>query len=410
MKNLWRMGGILLLSILGLVATTQAQQQQQQQQSEPSELPENFPPIQVEISEGAFPGNLYFGIYAEEGVESPYGDFVVTMDAAGEVIFQRETLPMRAYNFYPYPIGWTAYYQQSEAAIGGRGGFGMKGYVQFLDAQGTPFRQVNLPAEYEDRMGAHDYILLENENIIVIAHEVREMDMTAYGGVPNAIVVTTSLLELDPEGNTVWYWSGWDNLPIEHCVFPDMLKRAPPQPVAYAHINGLTLSPDGTAIIASVRHFDQVIKIDRATGEILWRMGGQAAVANDFTFIDDPYEGTSHQHHPTFTADNRLLLFDNGNNRDPRFSRVVEYELDEESLTATLIWEYAESGIRFAERQGSAQRLLNGNTLIGWGIAAADGGPAIEEVTPDRVPVMRVFFPQDFITYRAYKLQLVEAY
>jgi len=33
-------------------------------------------------------------------------------------------------------------------------------------------------------------------------------------------------------------------------------------------------------------------------------------------------------------------MFDNGNYRSPQYSRAVEYELDEENMTATLVWQY----------------------------------------------------------------------
>ena len=45
---------------------------------------------------------------------------------------------------------------------------------------------------------------------------------------------------------------------------------------------------------------------------------------------------------------------------------MVEYRIDPEALTATLIWSYSQEGA-FTRARGSAQRLSNGNTLIGWG-------------------------------------------
>ncbi|UUZ58855.1 hypothetical protein [Nocardioides sp. B-3] len=47
-------------------------------------------------------------------------------------------------------------------------------------------------------------------------------------------------------------------------------------------------------------------------------------------------------------------------------SRVVEFVLDEEAGTATVGRTYAPPGGRFVHFAGSAERLPNGNTLIGW--------------------------------------------
>jgi hypothetical protein len=45
--------------------------------------------------------------------------------------------------------------------------------------------------------------------------------------------------------------------------------------------------------------------------------------------------------------------------------------VDEQALIAELVWSYTQDGV-FSRAQGSAQRLDNGNTIIGWG-----SGPGI---------------------------------
>ena len=80
--------------------------------------------------------------------------------------------------------------------------------------------------------------------------------------------------------------------------------------------------------------------------------------------------------------DGHVLLFDNGSagagrrtastSRTPRAptverpsSRAVEYTLDTQAHTATRVWQYAPAGW-YAAFAGSAQRLGNGDTLVGW--------------------------------------------
>ncbi len=75
--------------------------------------------------------------------------------------------------------------------------------------------------------------------------------------------------------------------------------------------------------------------------------------------------------HPSRLEDGHILIFDNGrdclpdvqNGRNGQ-TRIIEYELDEENMTAELVWSYTRPGEE-AVSQGSAQRLDNGNTFIG---------------------------------------------
>jgi hypothetical protein len=89
-------------------------------------------------------------------------------------------------------------------------------------------------------------------------------------------------------------------------------------------------------------------------------------------------------------------VFDNGNLHVPAFSRVVEYEIDEDAMTATLVWEHIAPDQRFVPFMGSAQRMDNGNTVISWGPTQ----PRITEVTPDGDTLVEIYFEDSHFTYR----------
>ena len=107
----------------------------------------------------------------------------------------------------------------------------------------------------------------------------------------------------------------------------------------------------------------------RALGAVMWRWGGKR---NQFTFINDS-RGFSHQHDIRVQPNGHYTLFDNGNGLQPEYSRALEYVLDEEHLTATLVWEYRNTPDTFSDSMGNAQRRPNGNTVIGW--ASAERSP-----------------------------------
>ena len=75
----------------------------------------------------------------------------------------------------------------------------------------------------------------------------------------------------------------------------------------------------------------------------------------------------STQHDARRLANGHITIFDNHDIVGSTFARAVEYALDETgpNKTATLVWEYRSSATSPA--LGNAQRLPNGNTMIGWG-------------------------------------------
>ena len=102
-----------------------------------------------------------------------------------------------------------------------------------------------------------------------------------------------------------------------------------------------------------------------------------------------------------------ITLFDNGNQHPTPYSRAVEYKLDEQNLTATLVWEYIHNPVIFNSAMGSVQRLSNGNTLIGWGYSSLLGAPALTEIHPDLSTALELYLPTGEISYRAYKFPWV---
>src|SRR2546426_3251407 len=103
----------------------------------------------------------------------------------------------------------------------------------------------------------------------------------------------------------------------------------------------------------------EITKIDRRTGELIWRLGGRN---NQFAIVDDPLGGFSSQHSVRVLDNGNLLLYDNGLRHTPPESRAVEYRLDVSTRTATMVWQYRRVPAVFTPFLGSVQRFQNGNT------------------------------------------------
>jgi hypothetical protein len=130
------------------------------------------------------------------------------------------------------------------------------------------------------------------------------------------------------------------------------------------HLNSIALDGDGNFIV-SARHTNTVYKIDRRSGEVLWRLGGKQS-----TFEMRPGTTFKLQHDARPGPGNTITLFDNVAEDLPargRSSRGIEIELDEERHTATLVDQFKHAEGLLSPTQGSMQPLQRGGAFIGWG-------------------------------------------
>ncbi len=123
----------------------------------------------------------------------------------------------------------------------------------------------------------------------------------------------------------------------------------------WCHANALHYLADEHAILVSLRHLDCVIKIDWETKQIIWILGDPSGWGERWQpYLLKPVDGLQwfyHQHSPQLTPRGTLLMFDNGNYRarpfDPptpateNYSRIAEYEIDQQAMTVKQVFEYA---------------------------------------------------------------------
>ncbi len=212
------------------------------------------------------------------------------------------------------------------------------------------------------KTNTHDMLMLENGNHYLMIYDAQPigMDTVVTGGNPNATVKGFVLQELDPDHNVIFQWRSWDHYNITDANHVDLTAAI----IDYVHVNAYDTTSDGN-ILLCCRHFDEVTKINRNTGEIIWRFGPKAQ-NNMFEFTNDTM-GFTYAHDIQQLANGNLTLYDNGNYHNPPFSRSIEYEIDEANLKATLVWEYSNDPIIYGRAKGGSRRLDNGNTIIGWG-------------------------------------------
>ena len=357
---------------------------------------DDLPEIRVHVSDNPSEGVIYLAALRRniEG-ENRAPRFLLIIDNRGEIVYHEPA--GRVFNFGRASNGLRYYFAFTDNGPGQ--GASNNGVYRMIDDEGNIVREYEIQGDYPTQ--AHEFLYLDNGHVMLLSQPLMTVDMRDYGGHPEALVSEAIIQEQDADGNVVWEWHGWEHVDYTDTSNYAELQSEPPEAVSYMHVNAFTVDLDGNVIL-SARRFDELIKIDRETGEIIWRMGGQNSRNNQFNFIDDPLAGFTGQHHVQILENGNILLFDNGNNAEERPARAVEYAIDEDNRTATLVWSFEDVHGRSTGAMGSVQRLANGNTLIGWGTASPEGA-SVTEVTPEGEVVFAMSLPPDLVSYRAYR-------
>ncbi|MCX6923021.1 MAG: aryl-sulfate sulfotransferase, partial [Verrucomicrobia bacterium] len=180
----------------------------------------------------------------------------------------------------------------------------------------------------------HELQVLADGTYFLIGLHSENVDLSRYipGGSSSASVTEDCIQQFTPAGELIFQWRAWDYLDIASQQY----VVTPTNPGDFPHMNAIDVDTDGH-ILLSGRNTSEVTKINRDTGQIIWRLGG---THNQFTFANDPLNGPRNQHSVRSVGTNRYTLFDNGNGHSPQVSRAVEYLVNPTNMTATVIWRY----------------------------------------------------------------------
>ena len=205
----------------------------------------------------------------------------------------------------------------------------------------------------------HDGRLLPNANVLLLCSiELPDgIVRQVTGGLPgteiNGTMFGAYLIEMTTAGQPVWEWRTWEHLdPATYTYTQPSTDRS-----EWTHANAVHELPDGN-VLMSLRHLSTVLRINRQTNEIDWKLGAP------------PLSG-SHGVNPL--ANGNYLLFDNGPYRADLgtimpvnyapFSRELEINPD----TNAIDWSYqdpARAGL-WSPLISNAQRLPTGATRSG---------------------------------------------
>ena len=239
----------------------------------------------------------------------------------------------------------------------------------------------------------HEFLITPQDTALLTAYDAVPMDLSAVGGREDGALWDGIAQEVDIEtGKVLFEWHSLEHVGIDESYVEP--PRDPDYLYDYFHINSIDVDSDGDLLV-SARNTWTVYKVERSTGEVLWRLGGKKS---DFEM--GPGTRTAFQHDARRPEDGTITVFDNGTHpKVHEESRGIVLELDEQKMSATLVRGYTSPEELLSTSQGNVQLLPEGNVFVGWGSA-----PFVSEFSYDGEPLLNGRFPPDGESYRAFRL------
>jgi hypothetical protein len=238
----------------------------------------------------------------------------------------------------------------------------------------------------------HEFLITPQGTALLTIYASTPADLSLVGGPKDGAVLDGIAQEVDiSTGEVLFEWHS-----LEHVGLDESYRRPSKDsrwPFDYFHINSIDVDHDSNLLVSAKGTF-AVYKINRRTGEVMWRLGGKKS-----NFEMGPSTRTAYQHDARRQLDGTTTIFDNG--AAPKVhnqSRAIVVELDEDKMTATLVREYIHPDKLLASSQGNMQVLPNGSVFVGWG-----SEPFFSEFDSDGELLFDVSFPSEVESYRAFR-------
>jgi hypothetical protein len=235
----------------------------------------------------------------------------------------------------------------------------------------------------------HDFQLTPQGTAFIDAYVPVRADLQRVGGPADGSAMDSVIQELDVRtGQLLWEWHVLGHVPLTASYAKPIRSLTDD----YFHLNSIQPLPNGNILI-SARNTWAVYEIDRATGHVIWSLGGRSS-----SFKMGP--GTNFEwQHDAHLAGNTLTLFDDAAlPQEERQSSAKVLRLNTSAMTASLIARYRHTPPLLSPVTGSAQLLPDHNVFVGWGRQ-----PHFSEYTQAGRQIFDASFPLGVASYRAFR-------
>jgi hypothetical protein len=374
-----RTAAVVLLGLAGATMTAPAAP------AAPADV--EVPRISVNVLHaGTAPGLVFVAPKASTGVQGPE----IIDDQGRPVWFDKlpadqQATDFRVQTYRGKPV--LTWWQGDSSSGAGHG----EGVDYIADTHYHVIATVRAGDDYS--IDQHEFRLTPQGTALVTGYHQVPYDLSSVGGPANGSVYDGVAQEIDiATGKVLFRWSSLAHVPVSASYAP--VPTSPDTPYDYFHINAVNPDEDGNLLISS-RHTSTVVKVDRHSGRIIWRLGGKNS---DFTL--GAGVKFTWQHNPLPAGSDTVRLFDNASNGTVTSgeSRVEWIRLDRRRHTATLVRQDTHPDHLTAPSQGNAQGLPGGDTFVGWGQLGR-----ISEFSPDGRLLFDASVPSGYDDYRAYR-------
>lgn len=225
-------------------------------------------------------------------------------------------------------------------------------------------------------------------------------------------------------GAIVKWWDFNFILDPKRATLPDT------QPGDWLHINAMYYDEGDKSIVVSARSQSAVIKIDYATGAVKWILGNHNYWNETLqSFLLKPIDENGNeldsnfpdfwpygQHAIQKTSSGNFLMYDNGiyrgfydNPNVPQnsYTRLVEYQINDQAKTIRLKWHFDLNKSLFTKYTGYVQELPTSQTRLGAFLWSSENTPRILEIDAANQVIFEIALKQSNTPYyRALKTDL----
>jgi hypothetical protein len=303
---------------------------------------------------GTAPGEILLAPFSPKGSPNPDGPMIV--DDRGDLVWfnplRRGTavtdLKVQELDGKPVLTWW-----QGRFALG----WGYGEYV-VLDQAYHEVARIGPASGYQSDL--HDMVITPEGTAITLSYDRVYADLRKVGGVRHGPVIDNVIQEVDLKtGLVLFEWHSLGRIALNDARIPPRGR----QTWSAFHVNSIDVDTDGNLLV-SARNTCAIYKIDRATGAIIWTLGGDES---DFRL--DRRARFCLQHDVRRAGPGVISMFDNeaGPPNLRKQSRAIKLAVNERSKRVRLIAQYQHPAKLLAPNQGSMRVQPNGDAFVGWG-------------------------------------------
>lgn len=257
----------------------------------------------------------------------------------------------------------------------------------------TSYRELHrVRAQNGRTMDLHEFQLTpEGTALFTCTPRTVIVDLRHLGGPRRAHALESIIQEVDvASGRLVMEWQS-----LRHIALEESYRREF-APFDYLHVNSIDVLPDGHLLVCA-RNTWAAYKIDRRTGEIIWRLGGKRS---NFTMERDAQFAWAHD--ARWIGDGRMTIFDDGfdgRTKSHSASRALILDVDLTRHRVSVGRSYESPTHLLTSAMGNVQLLPDGHVFVGFG-----NDPYSIEFSPDGRLLSNLELPAGQHSYRAYRL------